>query len=158
MMAGAPESYFADHAERMSTRDALQAVLAYANDFISRGDIDVMFTLSGGQINQDGYSADPAVWGDWVAAWRTAFEGAETSVEPGANDHPLVDAQHGFRALHVFLEQGYQPVDTTPMSRVRDDCLTALSEARESDGVWKRWLTAITAGETADISFQLSES
>jgi hypothetical protein len=145
------EAYSTAPGPLLSARSALRAVLAYADDFISRGDIDVAFTLSGGAIRADGLSADPAVWPDWIAAWRTTGDRVEAvaPVERGA-----IDMQHGFRALHVFLARGYEPIHETPMSAVRADCEAVLADIPGGAAIWERWLEAIEAGESRDIALR----
>lgn len=147
-----PDAYPDAHAQLLSARGALRTVLNYATDFIARGDIDVLFTLSGGAIDADGQSADPAVWSDWLIAWR--------SVPPedrAGSESESIDVQHGFRALYVFLERQYQPVAETPMRHVRDDCADALDSGAGGVAVWTRWREALVVGENADISFRLSK-
>ena len=152
-MAGLPESYTDAREQNLTARGALAAVLNYTIDFVARGDIDVLFTISGGAIDTDGQSADPAVWADWLAAWR-----AVTVDEVGGAEDLSVDDQHGYRALLVFLESDYKPIEATRMSRVRDDCLAALSNGPASAHVLERWQVALTGGKTADISFRLTQS
>jgi hypothetical protein len=144
-----PESYSDAREQPLTARGALSAVLNYATDFITRGDIDVLFTISGGAIGRGGHSADPAVWADWLAAWRTV----QPQGDHGSVEEEPVDVQHGYRALLVFLERDYKPIDETPMSRVRDDCTAALRGGSEGAAVWNRWEAAIASGENADISF-----
>ena len=152
LVAALPKSYTDAREQRLTARGALRAVLNYATDFITRGDIDVLFTISGGAIQRDGHSADPAVWADWLSAWR--------AVQPQADDGSVgerqVDVQHGYRALLVFLERDYKPIDQTPMSRVRDDCIAALHGGSEATDVCNRWEAAIASGENADIAFRLA--
>ncbi len=131
----------------------MHAVVIYATDFVARGDTDVLFTLSGGAIETDGQSADPAVWSDWLAAWDSVSPEDERA---RAGDGSL-DVQHGFRALHLFLERNYQPVAETPMSRVRDDCRIALSYTPEGTAHWDRWQEALRMRKDADISFRLTK-
>lgn len=149
-MAYRHPSYTRARLQTLTTLGALRAVLSYATDFTARGDIDVLHTLSGGAIADDGRSADPAVWEDWLIAWRSI------SPEEHAADGEAesLDAQHGYRALMVFLERCYQPDDTTPMSRVRDDCLAALTGGSEGAEIRDRWQEALVVGEKADISFR----
>jgi hypothetical protein len=151
-MAEPTPSYTEARLRPLTPLGALRAVLNYATDFIARGDIDVLFTLSGGAIVPgDGRSADPAVWADWLDAWRSV------SPEEDASDDEAesVDAQHGYRALMVFLERYYQPIDTTPMSHVRDDCVAALAGGSDGAAIRDRWQEALVLGEKADISFRL---
>jgi len=156
-MVDSYETYSTAPGPLLSERGALRAVLAYANEFISRGDIDVAFTLSGGAIRADGRSADPAIWPDWIAAWRTtAAEQDEPARESAADGPSAIDMQHGFRALHVFLGRSYKPIHETPMSAVRADCEAVFAEAPPGASVWERWLEAIAAGESEDIAFRLS--
>jgi hypothetical protein len=146
----APQGYATATGPLLSRRDALRAVLEYAEDFITTGDIDVMHTLGGGSLLPDGDTVDPAIWDDWAGAWERAASQVDT--EGGGVESALLTVQHGFRALHVFLDRFYQPVDQTPMSVVRDDCRSALDgDAR----VWANWLEAVEAGTTADISLRL---
>jgi hypothetical protein len=150
-MSDSYEAYPEAQAPTLSAQGARRAVLEYATDFISRGDIDVMFTLSGGLMGEDGQSADPAVWADWVAAWRRAVSRGD---EPPHGDRPggptAVDMQWGYRAFRVFLESNYEPIDETPMSVVRDDCEAVLSDAAARPGGWGSWLEAIAEGKSAD--------
>jgi hypothetical protein len=156
-MVDSYEAYSTAPGPLLSERGALRAVLTYANDFISRGDIDVGFTVSGGAICADGRSADPAVWPDWIAAWRTAAAELDEPPRESAADRPsAIDMQHGFRALHVFLARSYQPIHRTPMSAVRADCEAAFGEAPPDAAVWESWLEAIAAGESEDIAFHPS--
>ncbi len=156
-MTDAYEPYATTRAAMLSPKGVLHAVLAYTVDFISRGDIDVGFTLSGGAIAPDGRSADPAVWPDWVAAWRSIAESSDASTTgQSADDQGSVSVQHGFRALHVFLVRNYEPIHETPMSRVRADCEAVFSQAPCGAAVWNNWLEAVTAGESADFTFRLT--
>jgi hypothetical protein len=98
-MVALPESYTDAREQRLTTRGALNAVLNYATDFITRGDIEVLSTISGGAIGHDGQSADPAVWADWLAAWRAVG----TSDQSAGTEEPPVDVPHGYRGLLVFL-------------------------------------------------------
>ncbi len=152
-MVAFPESYTDAREKRLTTRGALSAVLNYATDFVTRGDIDVLFTISGGAIDHDGQSADPAVWADWLAAWRAVG----TSDQSAGTEEPPVGVQHGYRGLLVFLEHSYEPIAQTPMSRVRDDCIAALSGATEGFPVWERWKAALASGDNADISFRVTK-
>jgi len=155
-MADSYETYPTARALRLSVLGALHAVLAYATDFIARGDIDVLFTLSGGAICADGRSADPAVWHDWITAWRATEAWTDETAEGGTADARTgVDVQYGFRALLVFLERNYQPIDQTPMSAVRADCEAVFDETSRGPGVWDNWLEAVDAGASADISYRL---
>lgn len=104
-VAELPEAYPDAHAQLLSAVSALRAVLNYAIDFVARGDIDVLFTVSGGATDADGQSADPAVWSDWLIAWRSV-----PSEDRARSESESIDVQHGFRALHVFLERDYQPI------------------------------------------------
>jgi len=139
----------------LSSHDALRAVLEYAEDFITTGDVDVMHTLSGGSIMVDGNTVDPAIWADWAAAWARAASQVHTKrADVGS---AMLTMQHGFRAFHVFLDRHYQPTDETPMSAVRDDCRRALAPDGDTSGraVRDNWLRAVEDGASADISFQL---
>lgn len=153
LVVALPESYTDAREQRLTTRGALQAVLNYATDFIARGDIDVLFTISGGAMDLDGQSADPAVWADWLAAWRAVG----TSDQSAGIENLPIDVQRGYRGLLVFLESDYEPIAETPMSRVRDDCIAALSGRPEGARTWERWKVAIESGDTADIAFRLTK-
>jgi hypothetical protein len=109
-VAALPKSYNDAREQRLTARDALRAVLNYATDFITRGDIDVLFTISGGAMQPDGHSADPAVWADWLAAWRAV----QPQADHGSVEEEPVEVQHGYRALLVFLQRDYKPIDETP--------------------------------------------
>jgi hypothetical protein len=146
----APQGYATATGPLLPGRDALRAVLEYAEDFITTGDLDVMHTLGGGALLPDGDTVDPAIWDDWARAWERA--GSQVDTEGGGVESALLTVQHGFRALHVFLDRFYQPADETLMSVVRDDCRSALNgDAR----VWANWLEAVEAGASADISLRL---
>ena len=135
---------------------ALRAVAAYASDFIARGDIDVMFTVSGGAMGEDGRSADPAIWMDWVRAWREiAPDGDAPAGARSTGESRAIDMQHGYRAFHLFLK-GYQPSDQTPMSAVLRDCDAVADGTPEGASAWPRWLSAVAGGESADIAFRLT--
>jgi hypothetical protein len=116
--------------------------------FISRGDIEVGFTLSGGRILADGNSADPAIWRDWIAAWHEA--GAPSDELPSGPTRAgpdAVDMHHGYRALQVFLDRNHEPVNETPMSHVRTDCEAVFDETAHGAMTWERWLDAIAVGD-----------
>jgi hypothetical protein len=55
-------SYATTTGPRLSSRDALRAVLAYADEFVETGDLDVLFVLSGGAVMDDGDTVDAAIW------------------------------------------------------------------------------------------------
>jgi hypothetical protein len=146
----APQNYSTATGPLLPDRDALRAVLEYAEEFITTGDIDIMHTLGGGSLLPDGDTVDPAIWDDWAVAWERAASQAHT--QGGGVESALLTVQHGFRALHVFLDRYYQPADQTLMSVVRDDCRRALNgDAR----VWANRLAAVEAGTSADISLRL---
>jgi hypothetical protein len=148
------EPYDTVEAPLLTTEAALRAVAAYVEDFISRGDIDVLFTVSGGAIAGDHHSADPAVWMDWVNAWRrTASSAAHTA----SNREDEIDIRHGYRALLTLL-QAYTPIDATPMSVVLGDCLAVFNGDATGAQVLARWNTAVATGKHADISFRLRPS
>jgi hypothetical protein len=150
-----PENHATATGPLLPGRDALRAVLEYAEDFITRGDIDVMFTLSGGAI-LDGDTVDPAIWDDWAAAWARAASRVDREKPPRAGTEPApLSMQHGFRAFQIFLDRYYQPADRTPMSAVRDDCRSALGDDARGHRVWTNWLQAVEAGASADIDFRL---
>jgi hypothetical protein len=144
-------SYATATGPRLSSRDALRAVFEYAEEFVETGDVDVLFTLSGGAIMDDGNTVDAAIWCDWAEAWQRAAPQAHT--ESGDVDSALT-MQHGYRAFHVFLDRHYQPVDHTLMSVVRDDCRRALTVG--DDMVWDNWRQSVEDGESEDIAFRLS--
>jgi hypothetical protein len=151
-MAEKYEPYSEVQAPLLTAGAALRAVANYAEDFITRGDIDVLFTISGGAMQGDQMSADPAIWMDWVSAWRKAAP----DVDDGGADHDgQIDIRHGYRALLTLL-QTYTPVDKTLMSVVLADCRAVFNgDDAERAKAWTRWQAAIATGKNADISFRL---
>jgi len=149
------QTYATATGPRLSSDDALRAVLEYAEDFIATGDTDVMHTLSGGAIMADGDTVDAAIWGDWAVAWERAASQIHT--ESADVDSVRLTVQHGFRAFHVFLDRHYQPADQTLMSAVRDDCRSGLALGDNAGGrvVRDNWRQAVEDGASGDISFRL---